>query len=98
MNPYESMDPEERTARAQMAAHESWAKTTDRAARTKTARDALLSKFANEADPDGALTPEQAAAAARSRQHAHMARMRMAKATKARQARQAAEAQTEDVA
>lgn len=36
----------------QIAAHESWAKTTDRAARTAKARAALEAKFLEQADGD----------------------------------------------
>lgn len=99
MNPYQHMDPEERSLRAQVAAHESWAQTTDRQARIKPALDGQIAKFAREADPDGVMSPEQRAAAARNRQLAHMARMRLARATKARRARQDSEPpHAEDVA
>lgn len=46
------LTPSERTLRAQIAAHESWAKTTDRAARTAKARRALDDKFLAEAGGD----------------------------------------------
>ena len=42
----------ERTLVAQIAAETSWAKTPDRAARTRPARDALDAKFLAEADGD----------------------------------------------
>ena len=42
----------ERTLRASIAAHESWAATTDRAARTAPARAALDRKFLDAADGD----------------------------------------------
>jgi hypothetical protein len=47
----------ERSLIASVAAHESWANTTDRAARTSPARAALDRKFLDEAggDPDRAL-------------------------------------------
>jgi hypothetical protein len=38
--------------RASIAAHESWAKTTDRSARTAKARAALDQKFLNQAEGD----------------------------------------------
>ena len=37
---------------ASIAGHESWARTTDRAARTKPARDAIEAKFLAQADGD----------------------------------------------
>ena len=45
-------DKVERTLRAQIAAHTSWANTSDRAARTAKARAALEAKFLAEADGD----------------------------------------------
>lgn len=47
-----SLTPGELTLRAQLAAHTSWAKTTDRSARTANARRALENKFLAEADGD----------------------------------------------
>jgi hypothetical protein len=45
-------NPTERSLAAQVAAHESWAKTPDRPARTRNARQALEAKFLAEADGD----------------------------------------------
>lgn len=45
-------DQTERSLAASVAAHESWARTTDRAARTAAARRGLLQKFLDEADGD----------------------------------------------
>lgn len=39
------MTPEQRTLRARLAAHESWARTTDPAARTAAARKAANHRF-----------------------------------------------------
>lgn len=47
-----NMTPEETRLRAQIAAHTSWANTTDRAARTLKARRALDQKFLDEAGGD----------------------------------------------
>ena len=41
---------------ARIAAHESWARTTDPSARTEPARRALLDRFEREVDPDGVLS------------------------------------------
>lgn len=46
------LTPKERVLRAQIAAHESWANTPDRAARTANARRALQDKFLAEAGGD----------------------------------------------
>ena len=47
-----SLTPAERKLRAQIAAHDSWARTEDRSARTANARRALEDKFLAEADGD----------------------------------------------
>ncbi|MGV9801735.1 hypothetical protein ACWDTP_27185 [Mycobacterium sp. NPDC003449] len=44
-----------------MAAHESWARTIDRSARTAPARRAMLDKFERQADPEGILTTQERA-------------------------------------
>jgi hypothetical protein len=44
--------PEERSLQAQVAAHQSWANTENRSARTARARRALDNKFLAEADGD----------------------------------------------
>lgn len=48
-------DPTTRTLTARIAAHESWATTSDRSKRTAAARTALLERFFHEVDPDGTL-------------------------------------------
>jgi hypothetical protein len=66
-----------RSAAARLAAHESWARTPDRAARTAPAYAGLLARFEREArerlGPDA--TPRQVADAAESARKAHYARM-----------------------
>lgn len=66
-----------RSSAARMAAHESWARTPDRAARTSAARAGLLAKFEQEArdrlGPDA--SGEAVAAAAESARRAHYARI-----------------------
>lgn len=44
--------PNERTLHASLAAHESWAQTTDRSKRTAPARAALEAKWLDQADGD----------------------------------------------
>jgi hypothetical protein len=70
--------------RGRLGAHTSWAKTSDRSARTQAARSAFLARFEREVDPDGLLSPAERAARADHALKAHMARMRLARAAKAR--------------
>ncbi|WP_378736680.1 hypothetical protein [Nocardia brasiliensis] len=67
--------PVERTLQAKMAAHESWARTPDRSARTANARNAMLSKFERAVDPDGLLSPEERAYRVDQAKKAHYARL-----------------------
>ena len=53
------LTPAERSLRGQIGAHDSWAVTTDRSARTAPARSAFENKFLAENDGD----PQRAAAA-----------------------------------
>lgn len=69
------LPPSERTLRSQIAAHESWAHTEDRSARTANARKALLDKFEQEVDPDGVLTPAERAKRAEHARKAYFARL-----------------------
>jgi hypothetical protein len=55
------MTPRERVLRARVAAHVSWAKTADPAARTAPARKAALDRFERQVDPDGTLKPAERA-------------------------------------
>jgi hypothetical protein len=59
--------PSERSLIARLAAHESWARTEDRTARTAAARKALQDRFEREVDPDGVLPQPSAPAARRTR-------------------------------
>ena len=53
------MDPDERSLRARLAAHTSWAKTPDPASRTAKARKVAMDRFEREVDPDGTLPPAE---------------------------------------
>jgi hypothetical protein len=44
---------------ARIAAEVSWARTGDRSARTRPARETFLKRFEKEVDPDGTLPPEE---------------------------------------
>lgn len=78
--------PTERTLRARVAAHESWARTGDRAARTAKARAAMESKFDRLVDPDGLLSPEERAYRADQARKAHYTRLAL-KSAQARRRR-----------
>jgi hypothetical protein len=65
----------DRTLIASLAAHSSWARTADPAARTANARRAFLDRFEKEADPDGVLPPAERARRAEHLRKAHYQRM-----------------------
>jgi hypothetical protein len=71
----DSLTPTERSIRAQIAAHESWAQTEDRSARTANARKAMLDKFERQVDPDNELSPAERAKRAEHARKAHFKRL-----------------------
>jgi len=84
------MNPAERSLIAKIAAHESWARTTDPAARTAPARRAATDRFRKEIDEKyPGATEAQRAAMAESARKAYMLRLAIASA-KARRARRGA--------
>jgi hypothetical protein len=85
------VNQEERTARARLGAHESWARTTDPSARTAAARKAAQERFEKQVDPDGLLTPEERTRRAEHARKAFYARMQLASATARRKKAAAAE-------
>ncbi len=60
--------PSERSLIAQIGAHESWARTPDRSARTAPARAEFDRRFEREVDPDEVLDPAERARALRTRE------------------------------
>lgn len=76
----------DRRLKAQIAAHESWARTDDRTARTEPARRAFLKSFENDVDPDGVLHPAERARRAEHARKAHFRRLALRSAA-ARRAR-----------
>lgn len=81
-----SLTASERTQRSSIAAHESWAKTDDRAARTAAAREAFTNQFERQVDPNGTLPPEVRALRAQSARKAHFARLAFLSAKARREA------------
>ncbi|AYF78010.1 hypothetical protein D7D52_34050 [Nocardia yunnanensis] len=67
--------PNDRVLQARIAAHASWAKTDDRAARTAKARKAMESKFEKQVDPGGVLPPDERARRAEHARKAHYTRL-----------------------
>ncbi len=65
----------DRSLMARLAAHESWARTTDPSARTEPARRALLDRFEREVDPDGLLPAEERARRAGHARKAYFTRL-----------------------
>jgi hypothetical protein len=65
----------QRSLRARIAAHASWARTGDPAKRTAPAREAFLKRFEREVDPDGQLDPVERRRRAEHARKAHMQRL-----------------------
>jgi hypothetical protein len=78
-----TITPAERSLRARLAAHTSWANTADPAARTAAARAAALERFERQVDPDGVLTADERARRAAHARKAYFARLAL-KSTQAR--------------
>jgi hypothetical protein len=76
----------DRSLIARLAAHESWARTTDPSARTEPARRALLDRFERQVDPDGVLSPEERARRAGHARKAYFARLALRSAQARRRA------------
>ena len=80
------LTPSERSLRARLAAHESWARTGDRTARTAAGTAAFLDRFEREVDPDGTLDPADRARRAESARKAYFTRLALRSAQARRRA------------
>jgi hypothetical protein len=69
--------PAERRVYGEIGAHESWARTEDRSARTLPARQAAWDRFERLVDPEGKLPPAERAKRAEHARKAHYKRMAM---------------------
>ena len=78
--------PGELRLRASLASHASWAKTTDRSARTAAARRKFDERFEREVDPDGVLSPAERTRRAANARKAYYARLAL-KSAQARRRR-----------
>ena len=81
----EGMTPAQRTLRAKIAAHTSWANTVDRTARTNAARKAAHDRFERQVDPDGVLSPEERAVRAANARSAYFSKLALRSAQARRQ-------------
>jgi len=72
------LTPEQRSLRARIASHESWARTPDASARTAPGRKAFLDRFEKQVDPDGTLSPAERERRARAAFRAHMSKLAFA--------------------
>jgi hypothetical protein len=82
----EPLTPAERSLRARIAVHTSWANTSNRSARTAPGRRAAMERFEREVDPEGMLSPAERAQQAEQAMRAHMARLAL-KSAQARRRR-----------
>lgn len=69
----DGLTPALRTQRARIAAHTSWANTSDRSARTANARAAFLDRFEDQVDPDRVLGADERRRRAESARKAYFA-------------------------
>jgi hypothetical protein len=83
------MPENDRKLIARVAAHASWAATSDRSARTAPARQANRDRWLNIVDPDGIMPTGEREKRAESARKAHYARMAL-KSAQVRRERKAA--------
>ena len=69
------LTPEQRSLRSRLAAHASWARTSDRTERTRRAREAFMRRFEDEVDPDRLLSETERLQRAEQAKKAHFARL-----------------------
>jgi hypothetical protein len=67
----------ERVMRARIAANTRWARTEDRSAATRAAREAMEDRYEREVDPEGKLLPQERAKRAENARKAHYQRMQL---------------------
>jgi hypothetical protein len=84
----DELTPAQRSLRARIAAHTSWANTENRSARTAAARAAMMDRFEKQVDPDGTMPPAERAKRAENARKAHYLAM-AAKSAEVRRRRSA---------
>lgn len=75
MSVYDTLTPAQRSLRARMASHASWANTTDPGARSRAGRDAAFRQFEDQVDPDRTLPADERLRRAKSAQRARMSQL-----------------------
>ncbi len=88
---YPAVTPSDRTLWARVGAHESWARTPDRTARTAPARAALMLTFERQVDPEGILAPAERAKRAENARKAHFQRLALKSVQSRRKSRELSE-------
>jgi hypothetical protein len=83
------LTPQQRAQRARMAAHASWARTRDRAARTSAGTQAFLRTFERQVDPDQSLPADVRRKMAAHARKSYMLRLAKLSADARRRARTA---------
>lgn len=83
-----TLTPSQRTLRAQIAAHSKWARTLDRSAATRPAREAFDKRFYDKVDPHRELDPATRGRLAASERNAYFKRLAL-KSSQARKAKAA---------
>jgi hypothetical protein len=83
---FDRLTPEQRSLRARLASHASWARTADPSARTAPARDAFLRRFEQQVDPGGTMDPAERIRRAEHARKAHMQALAL-KSARTRRAR-----------
>ena len=78
------LNPKQRSRRARIAAHASWANTADRQGRTAPATASFLARFEKQVDPLGVLEPDLRATMAQHARRAYILQL-AEKSAKARQ-------------
>ncbi|MBB4761422.1 hypothetical protein ACFQFC_35255 [Amorphoplanes digitatis] len=86
-----ALNPRQRTRKARIAAHASWANTADRQGRTAQATASFLARFEKQVDPLGVLEPEVRAKMAEHARRAYMLQL-AERSAKARSRAKAGEA------
>ena len=81
----------DRSLAGSIAAHESWARTADRSARTAPARAALMARFERDVDPNGTLAPDERARRAENARKAYFQRLALKSARSRRKSRELTE-------
>lgn len=84
--PANESHPRQTSLSARAAAHQSWANTDNRSARTAPARAAFLDRFEREVDPERRLSPAERIRRAESARRAYFLKL-AAKSAKARNRR-----------